>query len=87
MIKMFKSDNYIKYLWIFASNFESEEKMRNNSEITYHANKMMIAFKKLIDFIKTNPVSSICFPEQIDLVRMGKRHFHYGLKKEFFQVL
>ena len=49
MIKMFKSDTDIKYLWIFASNLETEEKMRNNSEIIYHAKKMTVTIKKLLD--------------------------------------
>ena len=48
MIKMFKSDTDIKYLWIFASNLETEEKMRNNSEIIYHAKKMTVTIKKLL---------------------------------------
>lgn len=73
MIKLFKSDTDIKYLWIFASNLETEENMRNNSEIVYHAKKMVASIDKLLSFLKTDHEST-SFPDQIDLIRMGKRY-------------
>lgn len=86
MIKLFQSDNDIKYLWIFASNLETEEDMRQNSEIIYHAKRMITAIDRLILFLKADPMS-VSYPDQINLIQMGKRHYHYGLRKEYFKVI
>lgn len=80
---MFQSDSEIKYLWIFASNLETEEEMLQNSELKYHAKKVTNTLTRIINFL-TSPTASSS--DQVDLIRLGKRHFHYGLKKEYFIV-
>ena len=82
MIRLFRSDTDIKYLWIFASNLETDEKMRNNSEIIYHAKKMITSIDKMILFLQTDP-GSLAFPDQIDFVLMGQRYPINQLKKNF----
>ncbi len=39
-IRIFKTHEEIKYLWIFASNLETEEEMLKNSQFCYHAKKL-----------------------------------------------
>ena len=39
-IRIFKTHEEIKYLWIFASNLETEEEMLRNSQFCYHAKKL-----------------------------------------------
>ncbi len=61
--------------------------MRKNSEIIFHAKKMTSTMEKIISFLNsTDQTEHICYMDQFNLVRMGKRHFHYGLKREYFQV-
>jgi len=77
---MFHNDSEIKYLWIFASNLETEEEMLNNSELRYHAKKVItILAKILVSLVDENA-------EKVDLVRLGRRHHGYGLLKDHFKV-
>ncbi len=71
----------IKHKWIFAANLETEAEMLANSQIKYHAKKIMDVFDKLINTILSQ--SSL---DKNALERLGRSHFHYGVKTEDFKV-
>ena len=72
----------MKKIWIFASNLDTEEEMLENSQLKYHAKKVIAT----IDRIVLSLTSSISEADQSDLKRLGKSHYHYGIKKEHFKV-
>ncbi len=73
----------IKNLWIFANNLETKEEMLNNSQLNYHANKIIFTLEKII---LLSDSSAISVKDKEHLVTLGKNHYHYGLKKEYFKV-
>ena len=80
--RIFVSHEDIKYLWIFASNLETEEEMLNNSQLRYHAKKVVDALNKILVAVISNETHNL----DQDIQRLGKTHFHHGVKKEYFPV-
>lgn len=72
----------MKKIWIFASNLETEEEMLENSQVQYHAKKVIATINRIV----LSLTSSISETDQSDLVRLGKSHYHYGIQKEHFKV-
>ena len=61
MIRLFIDHSHLKSKWIFASNLETEEEMRSNSQLKYHAKKVVDLLNKVVErVIKSDP-------EHIDL--------------------
>lgn len=76
------SHEEIKYLWIFASNLETEEEMLNNSQLRYHAKKVIEALDKVLVAVVSNSTQGL----DQDLLRLGRNHFHHGVKSDYFGV-
>ena len=80
---MFCTDPEIKFLWIFASNLETEDEMYTNSDLKYHAKKVVNTLVKILVSLSATTTDT---SEHVDLIRLGRRHHHYGIKKEHFKV-
>lgn len=81
MIRLFTAHSEIKYKWIFAANLETEEEMLANSQIRYHSKKIMEVFSQII-YIVIHRESL----DQLGLERLGRSHFHYGVKPTDFKL-
>lgn len=81
MHSLFTAHSEIKYKWIFAANLETEEEMLANSQIRYHSKKIMEVFSQII-YIVIHRESL----DQLGLERLGRSHFHYGVKPTDFKV-
>jgi hypothetical protein len=74
----------LKKLWVFASNLETFEEMITNTMVNYHANQVIKILDKIVILLTT---SSINEKDKEKLIDLGKRHYHFGLKKEHFKVV
>ncbi len=83
MIRIFESSNEIKNLFGFASSLDLENRMKENSHVINHANQLINTMNKIIVLLTT---SSISRQDKDDLIRLGKLHYHFGLKKDYFKV-
>ena len=83
MIKIFESSNEIKNLFGFASNLESSNEMIQNTRVRYHANQVINTLDKIIILLTKSTISK---QDKDDLIRLGKLHYHFGLKKDYFKV-
>ena len=83
MIRIFESSNEIKNLFEFAGSLESSHEIIKNSSVHYHVNQVINTLNKIVVLLTT---SSISAEDKDDLIRLGKIHYHYGLKKEYFKV-
>ena len=83
MVKIFESSNEIKNLFGFASNLESSNEMIKNTRVRYHGNQVINTMNKIV-----NLLTKSCLSEQDKefLIELGERHYHYGLKIEYFKV-
>lgn len=85
MVRLFLNNRDIKSKWIFASNLETEEEMRSNSQLKYHAKKVVDLLNKVVERVVKSD------PEHIDLddfqlIKLGSNHFHYGVIRDDFVV-
>jgi len=83
MIRIFESSNEIKNLFGFASSLDLENRIKENSHVINHANQLINTMNKIIILLTT---SSISRQDKDDLIRLGKLHYHFGLKKDYFKV-
>ena len=83
MVRIFETSNEIKNLFGFASSLDLENKMKENSHVINHANQLINTMNKIIVLLTT---SSISKQDKDDLIRLGKLHYHFGLKKDYFKV-
>jgi len=58
--------------------------MNKNKRIYNHASQVIKILDKIIIILLTN--SSVNCEDKIKLVELGKRHYHFGVKKEYFKV-
>ena len=79
--RLFLAHSEIKHKWIFAANLETEEEMLNNSQIKYHAKKIIDVFGKLVEGVVGHAEL-----DNSSLERLGRNHFHYGVKVDDFVV-
>jgi len=73
----------LKKLWVFAANLETFEEMITNTMVHYHAYQVIKILDKIVILLTT---SSINEKDKEKLIDLGKRHYHFGLKKEHFKV-
>jgi hypothetical protein len=83
MVKIFESSNEIKNLFGFASNLESSNEMIKNTRVRYHANQVINTLDKIIILLTKSFLSE---QDKELLIELGERHYHYGLKIEYFKV-
>ncbi|CAF0880104.1 unnamed protein product [Brachionus calyciflorus] len=84
MVRIFQEHKEIKSKWIFATNLETEAEMISNSQLRYHAKKIMDVLSKVVvkAINSTNPEDFSV--EEFELARLGRNHFHYGVRREHF---
>ena len=82
MIRIFKVHSNIKHVWIFSTRLETEEEIRNDSQVRYHSKKLVNTFDKIIKDLETDFIKHKEF-----LVNLGTKHYHYDLKYEYFKVI
>jgi hypothetical protein len=71
----------VKSKWIFAHGLNTEEEIRKNSQLSYHANKIIELFSLIISEIdKINPA------DFKDVLHLGKNHYSYGVRAQDFIV-
>ena len=71
-------------MFIFASNLVLVSDMIDNLMVRTHAD---LVIKKLNDIVILLTKSFISEKDKEKLVELGKQHYHYGIKKEYFKVL
>lgn len=86
MVRIFQEHKEIKSKWIFATNLETEAEMISNSQLRYHAKKIMDVLSKLVDKVINCPNIAEFSVEEFELTRLGRNHFHYGVRREHFFV-
>lgn len=57
--------------------------MLNNSELRYHGQKVITTIEKILNFLTSPTINA---NDQVDLIRLGRRHHNYGLIKDYFIV-
>ena len=82
MFRIFTAHSEIKNKWIFATNLETEAEMLSNSQLRYHAKKVIDVLTKLLTTVFNNPADL----DESALIRLGRSHYHYGVVKEDFTV-
>ena len=82
MIRIFKVHASIKHVWIFATKLETEEEMRSDNQLRYHAARLVKTFDKLVSDIDADFSKNKEF-----LIDLGTKHFHYDVKPEYFKVI
>lgn len=83
-LRIFQEHKEIKNKWIFATNLETEAEMISNSQVRYHAKKILDIMTKIINKLLSNPNEFSI--EDFDLTRLGRNHFHYGVIRDHFYV-
>jgi hypothetical protein len=86
MVRLFLNNREIKSKWIFASNLETEEEMRSNSQLKYHAKKVIDLLNKVIERVINSSDPSNIDLDDFHLIKLGSNHFHYGVIRHDFIV-
>ena len=81
---MFDSSKDIKKMFRFANRLELVDDMMKNVMVCHHANQLIKTLDKIVIILTK---SSISEQEKLKLIKLGKDHYHFGLKKEHFQVI
>ena len=71
-------------MFLFTSDVDCD--MFENTMIRHHA-KLVIDYLDKIVILLTTSSSSISGEDKDKLIDLGKRHYHFGLKKEHFKVI
>jgi hypothetical protein len=72
-------------MFLFTSNLDSACDMFENTMIRHHAKLVIDYLDKIVILLTTS--SSISGQDKDKLIDLGKRHYHFGLKKEHFKVI
>lgn len=83
VIRIFVKYPALKEKWIFAIGLTTEEEMRQNSQVNYHAKKIISLLNSLIN----EELARINTADLKKLVQLGKNHFGYGVAPEDFEVI
>jgi hypothetical protein len=70
-------------MFIFANSLELVEDMMKNIMLRHHANQVIKILDKIVILLTKALISE---QDKIKLFELGKNHYHFGLKKEHFQV-
>ncbi len=80
--RIFETSEEIKKMFLFSGNFESCT-MLEKTKVLYHANQLIRTINKIIFLLSK---SSLDDQDKELLIELGQRHYHYGLKLEYFLV-
>ncbi|CAF0969412.1 unnamed protein product [Brachionus calyciflorus] len=80
MTRIFTKHSEIKHKWIFAKDLNSDEEIRKNPQLIYHAIKIMETVNKLVSSYDINGPND--FKE---ISHLGKNHFDYGVRPADFE--
>lgn len=86
MVRIFQEHKQIKSKWIFATNLETEAEMISNSQLRYHAKKITDVLGKIVVKAISCPDIAEFSVDEFELTRLGRNHFHYGVRREHFFV-
>jgi hypothetical protein len=70
-------------MFLFASSLELADDMMQNKMVRLHANQVLNILDKIVILLTKSLISE---QDKITLFELGKDHYHFGLKKEHFQV-
>jgi hypothetical protein len=70
-------------MFVFASSLELADDMMQNKMVRHHANQVIKILDKIVILLTKSLISE---QDKINLFELGKNHYHFGLKKEHFQV-
>ena len=70
-------------MFVFASSLELVDDMMRNRLVRHHANQVIKILDKIVILLTKSLISE---QDKIKLFELGKDHYHFGLKKEHFQV-
>jgi hypothetical protein len=70
-------------MFVFASSLELVEDLMKNIMLRHHANQVIKILDKIVILLTKSLISE---QDKIKLFELGKNHYHFGLKKEHFQV-
>jgi hypothetical protein len=87
MIRLFIDHSHLKSKWIFASNLETEDEMRSNSQLKYHAKNIISILGPVIEKIINAPSVDNINIDECGLVSLGTKHFHFDVFRADFQVI
>jgi len=85
MIKIFDSSTEIKNMFVFVSGFDLLADIMKNTMARYHSNKVITIMDKIINLL-TKSSSSLSEKDINQLVKLGERHYHFGIKTDHFKV-
>ena len=81
MVRILKEHQSIKQVFFFATKLETEVEMRKDSQVLYHARKLSTTFDKIV-----NDLDAELNNHKEFLIKLGRKHYHYDVKYEYFQV-
>jgi hypothetical protein len=81
--RVFNSSKEVKNLWKFTSELETIPEMIESPMLQGHVHSMVKTLHKIIMLMTRSTVAE---QDKRKLIDLGKRHYHYGLKKEHFKV-
>lgn len=84
--RIFQEHKEIKSKWIFATNLETEAEMLSNSQVRYHARKIIDVISRIVDKAIHTPNIQELSIDEFNLIKLGRSHFHYGVRREHFVV-
>ena len=70
-------------MFLFASSLELVSEMIHNINVRYHAGQMIQKLNEIVILLAQSLISE---EEKENLFKLGKHHYHYGIKKEYFKV-
>ncbi|CAF1306587.1 unnamed protein product [Rotaria sordida] len=79
MVQIFHDYPQLRKLWIFAINLETEQEVRNNAQVRYHAAKIMYTLNEIINNIDD-------YDERRRILEgLGQIHFTYDVQPAYFE--
>jgi hypothetical protein len=82
--RFFELSEEVKKMFLFTETLNLKAaSMNKNKRIYNHASQVIKILDKIIILLAN---SSVNCEDKIKLVELGKRHYHFGLKKEYFKV-
>ena len=79
--RLFTHHPEVRARWVFAKDLNDLNEIQNNSQVIYHAIKIVGVFSRIIKNLK-----NINQTDLRSLVSLGRVHFDYDVKNEDFQV-